>query len=100
MVLLKLRAVADKLERVGRARDEELMHERSRLQRHGQDCSTLFDWIDERGEFPALFALAREHAEVRELARLTTRWLITHAEVERQLGLGDLDRKLERLIGL
>jgi hypothetical protein len=99
MAVLKLRAVADKIERIDQSNDESLEHERGRLQRHGQDCSVLFDWIDERGELAALFALSREHAEIHEAARQATRWLLNNAALVAQLDLSGLDRKLERLTG-
>lgn len=99
MSVLKLRAVADKIDRIDQASEETLAHERGRLQRHGQDCSALFDWIDERGELPALYALSREHAEIREAARQATRWLMTNTALVAQLNLSGLDRKLERLSG-
>jgi hypothetical protein len=99
IAVLKLRAVADKIERIGVVTDGALEHERTRLQRHGQDFRALFEWIDERGEFATLFALSREHAEIGETARRTTRWLITHSELVEQLALIGLDRQIERLTG-
>lgn len=98
MVVLKLRAVRDKIERVEHASGDQIEHEKLRLRRHGQDCAVLVDWIDEQGEYPTLFSLVRSHAVIGDIAKEAVRWLFAHDELVEELRLGGLDQRLERLL--
>jgi hypothetical protein len=99
LAILKLRAVADKIHRIEDEGDPEVLErEKLRLWRHGRDCMSLFDWIDERGEFDRLARLAAERDTVRSTARDCARWILTHDALVKELDLRGLDRSLERLV--
>ena len=99
LVVLKIRAVADKSRRVEEERDPERLElEKLRLRRHATDCSLLFDWIDGRGEFDRLARLSREHGEIRSTARTAARWIFGRPELAEELHLAPVERALARLV--
>ncbi len=69
LALLKLKAVRDKLERVGDEQEEvRVKFECGRLQRHGNDFLTLLRWAEARGEFVDVTARVRGDLEIGAVA--------------------------------
>jgi hypothetical protein len=99
LAVLKIRAVADKVERVEKERmGDRLTHEKLRLFRHATDCSHLFIWIDEVGQFDRLARLGRKHPRVLTVAREVAIWILEHPELAEELFLFQVGRDLERLV--
>lgn len=99
LAILKLRAIVDKIQRLGEEEDPEVTElEKLRLKRHARDCILLFDWIDERGEFDRLVQLAAKYGIIRSAAREGARWVLTNEALVKELELGGLGQSLERLV--